>query len=60
MRELKIMNMQQVAFYVSKGVQPKRIEVGYNDKIVFIFDKDSTNALYTLWLENNRKYKANF
>ena len=60
MKELKIMNMKQVAFYVSNGVQPKRIEVGYNNKIVFIFDKDSTNNLFTLWLKNNRKYKANF
>lgn len=60
MKELKIMNMKQVAFYVSKGVQPKRIEVGYNNKIVFIFDKDSTNDLFTLWLKNNRKYEANF
>lgn len=60
MRELKIMNMQQVAFYIQHGVQPKRIDVGYNKKIVFIYDKDSTNDLFTLWLKNNRKYKDDF
>ena len=45
MKELKIMNMKQVAFYISKGVQPRRIDVGHRGKIVFIYDVESTHDL---------------
>lgn len=58
MRELKIMNMQQVAFYVSKGVQPKRIEVGYRGKIVFIYDVEKTHDLFIQWREMSKQLKT--
>ena len=58
MKELKIMNMKQVAFYVSKGVQPKRIDVGHRGKIVFIYDVESTHDLFVQWRKMSKQYKA--
>lgn len=48
--EIKIVNRLQVAKYVEQGVQPLRIEIGENAKLLFIFSKEETNHLYTKWL----------
>lgn len=61
--ELKILNMEQVAFYILKGVQPKRIEVGKENKIVFIYSKEETSDLFGEWLklsEKRRKLKKEY
>lgn len=52
------MNMQQVAFYVSKGVQPKRIDVGHRGKIVFIYDVEKTHDLFIQWREMSKQLKT--
>ena len=58
MNEIKILNMAQVYFYVENGVNPLRVECGFKKKLVFIFDKESTNKLYTQWMNNpNRMVK---
>ena len=57
MKELKIMNMQQVAFYINNGVQPLRIEVGYRGKVVFIYDIESTHDLFIKWREMSKQLK---
>ena len=58
MNEIKILNMAQVYFYIENGVNPLRVECGFKKKLVFIFDKESTNSLYTQWMNNpNRMYK---
>lgn len=58
MKELKIMNMKQVAFYVNHGVQPLRIDVGHRGKIVFIYDVESTHDLFIQWREMSKQHIA--
>lgn len=53
--EVKIINIKQAIVYSQNGVQPIRIEMGFNNKVVFVFDKKKTNALYTRWLNNEFK-----
>ena len=40
--EIKIINKWQVVFYLKKGVSPIRVELGYNDRLVFVFLKEDT------------------
>ena len=40
--EIKIVNKWQVAFYIERGVQPIRVELGYNSRLVFVFLKEDT------------------
>lgn len=58
MKEIKILNMEQVYFYIEHGVSPKRIECGYKHKLVFVFDKEMTHDLYSKWLENSQWKQA--
>ena len=58
--ELKIMNMKQVAFYVSKGLQPKRIELGHKGKIIFVYTKEETNDAFSEWLDLCKEYRDKF
>lgn len=61
--ELKLINTEQVAFYLSKGVEPLRVELGKNNRIVFIYSKDETKELFGQWLkisEIKRKEKAEY
>ena len=39
---IKLVNKEQVAFYLKKGVSPVRIELGYNDRLVFVFLREDT------------------
>ena len=40
--EIRILNKHQVAFYLKKGVSPVRIELGFDDRIVFVFLREDT------------------
>ncbi|GEM_PF-3192904 len=54
MNELKIVNLEQVSRYLKYGVKPKRIENGYNDRIIFVYDKnDELNHAYSKWLNHD-------
>lgn len=54
MNELKIVNLEQVSRYLKYGVKPKRIENGYNDRIIFIYDKnEELNHAYSKWLNHD-------
>lgn len=46
---IKILNPVQVAFYISNGVKPKNITVGYENKLVFWFEKEKTLSVWELW-----------
>lgn len=54
-KELKIMNPEQVYFYISNGARPKRVDCGYNNKLVFIYDSESTQELFNQWKINHSK-----
>lgn len=52
MGELKILNPIQVAKYFKLGILPKRLEIGNQDKLVFIYDKtDEIQEAYDKWLK---------
>lgn len=35
--EIKLVNQRQVFLYVKNGLQPIRLESGYDDKLVYVF-----------------------
>ena len=47
--EIKIINKWQVVFYLKKGVSPIRVELGYNDRLVFVFLKEDTLEAWREW-----------
>lgn len=54
MQELRILNIEQVYFYIENGVNPLKIECGYNKRLVFVFTKEETQKLFTKWLEKTK------
>lgn len=46
---VRLVNTKQVYFYIENGLQPIRVEAGYNQKIVFIFLREPTMALFAAW-----------
>lgn len=51
MNEIKILNNQQVYYYMENGVQPIRLECGRDNKVVFVFNKEQTQELYIEWVK---------
>ena len=47
--EIKIINKWQVVFYLERNVQPIRLELGYNDRIVFVYLKEDTIEVWKQW-----------
>ena len=47
--EIKIINKWQVVFYLERNVQPIRLELGYNDRLVFVFLKEDTTEVWKQW-----------
>lgn len=63
MKELKLINTEQVAFYLSKGIKPLRVDLGKNNRIVFVYAKEETRELFGQWLKISaikRKEKAEY
>lgn len=58
MNEIKILNNQQVYYYMENGVQPIRLECGRDNKVVFIFDKKQTQELYIEWVKKAQWKKS--
>ena len=51
--EIKLVNQRQVFLYVKNGLQPIRLECGYEDKIVYVFSRSNSEELFEKW----RKHK---
>lgn len=47
---VRIVNPVQQAMYMKQGVYPIDIYVGFDDKTVFIFLRESTKDVYKKWL----------
>ena len=47
--EIKIVNKRQVVFYIERNVFPVRVELGYNDRLVFVFLKEDTKEVWQEW-----------
>lgn len=47
---IKIVNPTQACAYLKNGLKPLRLEVGYNNKIVFVYNKEDTTELFHRWI----------
>lgn len=56
--EVRLVNLRQVYFYISEGIQPTRLECGYDEKIVFVFEKEPTLKLFSRWRERDVMWKS--
>lgn len=52
---IRIVNMQQVYFYLKHGAMPIDIYAGFDNRVVVVFDRNATQELYNKWVayENN-------
>jgi len=46
---VRLINQKQVAFYMKNGVFPLWVDIGYNDRIVYVFLKQPTLMLFSKW-----------
>lgn len=53
--EVKIINQRQAYLYIKNGLQPLRLECGYDDKLVYVFSRSKSEKLFEKW----RKYELN-
>ena len=47
--EIKIVNQKQTFLYVKNGLQPLRLENGYEDKLVYVFSRSKSEKLFEKW-----------
>lgn len=47
--EIKLVNQRQVFLYVKNGLQPLRLEAGYEDKLVYVFSRSQSESLFEKW-----------
>jgi hypothetical protein len=57
--EVRLINPKQVYYYLSEGVEPLRLECGYDEKIVFVFEKETTLKLFAKWRERDTGWQGN-
>ena len=46
---VRLLNQKQVVFYMKNDVFPLWIDLGYNDRIVYVFLKQPTLMLFSKW-----------
>lgn len=49
LNEIKLVNQRQVFLYVKNGLQPIRLECGYEDKLVYVFSRSESEELFEKW-----------
>ena len=47
--EIKLVNQRQVFLYIKYGLQPLRLECGYDDKLVYVFSRSESEGLFEKW-----------
>ena len=57
--EVRLINPKQVYYYLSQNVFPLRLECGYDEKIVFVFEKEATLRLFSKWRERDTGWRNN-
>jgi hypothetical protein len=57
--EVRLINPKQVYYYLSQNVFPLRLECGYDEKIVFVFEKEATLRLFSKWRERDTDWRNN-
>lgn len=53
--EIKLVNQRQVFLYIKNGLQPLRIECGYDDKLVYVFSRLQSEDLFKKWRNHELK-----
>lgn len=46
---VRLINPKQVYFYLQNKVFPLWLEAGFNERIVYVFEKEPTLKLFALW-----------
>ena len=47
--EIKLVNQRQVYLYVKNGLQPIRLESGFDNKLVYVFSRSLSEPLFEKW-----------
>ena len=47
--KVRLVNPKQAYYYMQNGVYPLWNEAGYDDRIVFVFEKEKTLRLFSGW-----------
>lgn len=55
--EVKITSLKQALFYADHGLQPLRIERGFEDRIIFVYDKQKNHELFLQWRDEVKRWK---
>lgn len=50
----KTVNKKLVAFILSHGVQPIRLELSPDGTIVYVYDVSKTKDIFNLWITQNK------
>lgn len=50
----RTVNKKLVAFILSHGVQPIRLELDTDNKIVYVYDVSQTKDIFKLWVSQNK------
>lgn len=51
---IRIVNMQQVYFYLKHGALPVDIYAGFDNRVVVVFDRNATQELYDKWVAHEQ------
>ncbi len=57
--KVRLVNPRQVYFYMQKGIYPLWNEVGYENKIVYVFEKEKTLRWFGEWRKYLSDMKSN-
>lgn len=47
--EVKLVNQRQVYLYIKNGLQPIRLEAGFDNKLVYVFSRSESEPLFEKW-----------
>lgn len=56
-KEIALVNCHLVKFYTLHGVDPIRLEVGANNKTLYIYSVEDTKEVWELWKSQVINYK---
>lgn len=51
--EVRLVNLKQIRTYIENGYQPIRVENGYQNKFVFVYDKKETEDVWFKWIHGD-------
>lgn len=55
---ITVMNPLQFKFYLQYGVKPIDLELGFDNKVCYIYKTSDTNKVWKLWQEQCKEFQA--